>query len=165
MAHISETKPDKRNARRHTPRGLAMVAESMQRDGFGRPILLANDFTIVAGNLTAEAAASVGIEDMIVVDSDGTKIVAVRRTDVEPGSERFTNLAIADNRASELSDFDSERLRALADDGADLSKFWFDEELAAALAKMPTFEPVGIDEQGRLDEKAMTTCPSCGHVF
>ena len=29
----------------------------------------------------------------------------------------------------------------------------------------PDFEPVGIDEQGRLDEKAKATCPECGHVF
>lgn len=30
---------------------------------------------------------------------------------------------------------------------------------------MPTFEPVGEDEQGRLDEKAKVTCPECGHEF
>lgn len=29
----------------------------------------------------------------------------------------------------------------------------------------PDFQPVGIDEQGRLDEKAKVTCPECGHVF
>lgn len=29
----------------------------------------------------------------------------------------------------------------------------------------PAFEPVGIDEQGRLDQKAQVTCPACGHSF
>jgi hypothetical protein len=29
----------------------------------------------------------------------------------------------------------------------------------------PNFEPVGIDEQGRLDQKAMVKCPECGHEF
>lgn len=29
----------------------------------------------------------------------------------------------------------------------------------------PDFAPVGIDEQGRLDEKAKVTCPECGHEF
>jgi len=29
----------------------------------------------------------------------------------------------------------------------------------------PDFEPVGIDEQGRLDEKAKVTCPECGYEF
>lgn len=29
----------------------------------------------------------------------------------------------------------------------------------------PNFEPVGIDEQGRLDEKAKVRCPKCGCEF
>lgn len=29
----------------------------------------------------------------------------------------------------------------------------------------PTFEPVGIEEQGRLDQKKPVTCPECGHEF
>jgi hypothetical protein len=29
----------------------------------------------------------------------------------------------------------------------------------------PDFQPVGIDGQGRLDEKAKVTCPSCGEEF
>ena len=31
--------------------------------------------------------------------------------------------------------------------------------------KPPEFQPVGIEEQGRLDEKAKVTCPECGHEF
>ena len=29
----------------------------------------------------------------------------------------------------------------------------------------PDFEPVGADEQSRLDEKKQVTCPECGHCF
>lgn len=29
----------------------------------------------------------------------------------------------------------------------------------------PDFQPVGIEEQGRLDQKAKVTCPECGHEF
>ena len=29
----------------------------------------------------------------------------------------------------------------------------------------PDFEPVGIDEQGRLDQKKKVICPECGHEF
>jgi hypothetical protein len=29
----------------------------------------------------------------------------------------------------------------------------------------PDFEPVGIEEQGRLDEKKKVVCPECGHEF
>jgi hypothetical protein len=31
--------------------------------------------------------------------------------------------------------------------------------------KMPDFEPVGMDEQPRLDEKTPIECPKCGHEF
>jgi ParB family chromosome partitioning protein len=30
---------------------------------------------------------------------------------------------------------------------------------------MPDFEPVSVDEQGRLDEKKPIECPECGHHF
>ena len=29
----------------------------------------------------------------------------------------------------------------------------------------PDFQPGSIDDQGKLDEKAKTTCPECGHKF
>jgi len=29
----------------------------------------------------------------------------------------------------------------------------------------PDFQPVGIDEQGRLDQKAKVICPECGCEF
>lgn len=34
-----------------------------------------------------------------------------------------------------------------------------------ALLTGPDFEPVGADEQSRLDEKKRVTCPECGHEF
>lgn len=38
-------------------------------------------------------------------------------------------------------------------------------EVAANAGIAPDFAPVGMDEQGRLDEKAQVTCPACGHAF
>jgi hypothetical protein len=138
MAHIGDLKPDKRNARKHNPRNVGMIERSLQQEGFGRSILLAADGTIIAGNATAEAAAAAGIEEMIVVESDGSKVIAVKRTDVEPGSERFHNLAISDNRAADLAEWDADVLRDLAGDGVDLSQFWFDDELERVLAELPS---------------------------
>jgi len=40
------------------------------------------------------------------------------------------------------------------------------EELAKETGILPpNFEPAGIEDQGRLDEKAKVTCPECGHEF
>lgn len=38
------------------------------------------------------------------------------------------------------------------------------EDLGSLLF-VPDFEPVGIDEQGKLDEKKKVICPECGHEF
>lgn len=38
-------------------------------------------------------------------------------------------------------------------------------ERCGAVADVPDFEPVGIEEQGRLDEKAKVECPECGCRF
>jgi hypothetical protein len=37
------------------------------------------------------------------------------------------------------------------------------EKLAGEI--VPDFQPGTIDDQGRLDQKAKTTCPECGHEF
>ena len=130
-------KHDPRNARKHNPRNVGLIESSIQRDGFGRSILLANDGTIIAGNATIDAAASAGFDDVIVVESDGTKVIAVKRTDVAPGSKEFHNLAIADNRAAELADWSPEILAELGGE-IDLSQFFFDDELAKLLSSVTT---------------------------
>jgi ParB-like chromosome segregation protein Spo0J len=49
-----------------------------------------------------------------------------------------------------------------------LANEWKAEDLDAwglDVPKMPDFEPVGMDEQPRLDEKTPIECPKCGHEF
>jgi len=41
----------------------------------------------------------------------------------------------------------------------------FDDDQLSALLQGPDFSPVGADEQSRLDEKKLVTCPECGHQF
>lgn len=63
---------------------------------------------------------------------------------------------------------DTEQLKALLDDVStgDAAVMAMLSELAAKEGIVPPdFDPVGIDDQGRLDEKAKVTCPECGHVF
>lgn len=137
--HLGHLKLDRRNARRHNSRNIGMVETSLQTDGFGRSILLDAAGNILAGNGVTEAAGNVGLEDVIVVRSDGTKVIAVQRTDVEPGSARAVRLAIADNRTQELSDFDPAVVAELSAE-VDLSDFWHEDELDALLGT------VGDDE-------------------
>ena len=50
----------------------------------------------------------------------------------------------------------------------DLANEWEAEDLedwGLDIPRVPDFEPVGIDEQPRLDEKTPIECPKCGHEF
>lgn len=163
--HISVLKHDPRNARQHTPRTLSTIERSLNRDGFGRSILLAKDGTIIAGNATTDAAINAGLENVRIIDSDGTEVIAVRRTDIEPGSAEFTHLAIADNRAAEHSSFSPEVLQALIDDGlVEPDEFWFPEELTEVLQEVPDVEFPEYTEDVE-NEVEFIECPNCNHRF
>ncbi|MGI8406018.1 MAG: hypothetical protein ACR2OE_14870 [Thermomicrobiales bacterium] len=157
---------DPNNANIGTVRGRGMVERSLQSYGAGRSVLIDRYGVVIAGNKTAEIAQELGIP-IQVIESDGRTLYAIQRTDLDLATDNAAKeLGVIDNRASETGlQWDPNVLNALADDGVDLSQFWFEDELADVLNAVPDFDPVGIEEQGKLDEKAMTTCPSCGHVF
>lgn len=165
MTHLGDLKPDPRNARKHTPRNQDQIARSIQRNGFGRSILLASDGTIIAGNATADAAGSIGLEDVLVIESDGRKVIAIKRTDVEPGSPEFHELAIADNRAAELATWDLPVLAELAGD-IDLGEFWLPDEWDTLVnGAMPEDATAAAGAGDEESERQPVTCPSCGHQF
>lgn len=126
---LSDLAADNRNANKGTKKGRKLVQQSLKDYGAGRSILLDRDGRIIAGNKTSEAAAALGMEDVIVVPTDGSKVVAVQRTDLSLDDPKARELAIADNRASEIGlDWDSDVLKSL-DSEVDLHKFFDDKEL------------------------------------
>ncbi|MGI8403917.1 MAG: DNA modification methylase [Thermomicrobiales bacterium] len=164
-AHISELTFDSKNARRHNPRNLGAIERSISTEGFGRSVLLANDGSIIAGNATIEAATAAGMEDVFIVESDGTRVIAIKRTDVEPGSERFHHLALADNRTAELATWDPDVLTVLADDGIDLSQFWFEDELADVLTALDEPAPIGLTDPDEVPEPPVDPITKPGDVW
>jgi hypothetical protein len=142
-----------------------MIARSIEENGFGRSVLLAADGSLIAGSGTIDGCADVGLEDVQIVDSDGTKIIAVRRTDVQPGSERAHRLAIADNRTTDLSDFDPAVVAALAEE-VDLTDFWRDDELQALIEQV---DVSGVEfkeyDESIAESVEYCECPKCGHKW
>lgn len=57
-----------------------------------------------------------------------------------------------------------ELLRMVDSSNADVQEFLAEIAEEAGITP-PDFEPVGIDEQGRLDQKKSVVCPECGHEF
>ena len=127
---LSDLTPDARNANKGTERGSAMIRDSLRNYGAGRSILLDKHGAIIAGNKTAENAGALGQQEVIIVETDGSQLVAVQRTDLDLKDPRARQLAIADNRSGQLSLlWDSDTLKALSGDGIDMSPFWSPDEL------------------------------------
>lgn len=155
--------PDPRNARRHTDRNLATIEAALREVGAARSIVVDEDGTVLAGNATVKAAASAGITSVRVVEADGSELVAVRRSGLTPEQKR--RLALFDNRAAELAEWDAGMLAALEAD-TDLSGLWTDDELAEILARN---EPPDVAfpeyDESAAEQVAWATCPECGHRF
>ena len=162
-ARISDLIQDQENANLHTPRGVYMVNTSLAKLGAGRSILLDKNNKIIAGNLTAEQAADIGLEDVDIVDSDGTKLIAVRRTDMDLDDPHgpARQMAYGDNRgAQESITHDPEQVALDFEAGVELGDWFQDFELERMGVGI---EPLDLDfaKNGQNDGD-MCQCPKCG---
>lgn len=131
----AELIPDASNANKGTQRGRAALEASLRQYGAGRSILVDKHGRIIAGNKTLETAVDIGLEDVVVVQTDGKQIVAVQRMDLDLAQDESARmLAYADNRVGELDlDFDADQLLADLNAGLPLEQLWFENELDALL--------------------------------
>jgi len=139
--HIKDLIPDPHNRRKHTPRNVGMIVDSLHKVGTGRSIVIDEKNEVLAGNATIEAAGEAGITKVKVVEVDGNEVVAVRRTGLTENQKR--ELAIYDNRTAELADWDAKQLLEDANNNVDLSSFFYDEELKSILDQA---EDVDLDQ-------------------
>ena len=115
---MEKLKLDPRNVRKHGKRNQQVIAESLRELGAGRSILIDSSNTAVAGNGVLEQAEKLGIP-IRVVESDGSELIAVKRVDLSPDDPKRKALAIADNRASDLSLFDEDAMSKLLSECGD----------------------------------------------
>ena len=120
---LADLTPDGENFNKHTELGQKLLEDSLRKFGAGRSILVDNNGNIIAGNSTAETAAAIGMDDVIVVPTDGKKLVVVQRTDLSLDSKEGRELALADNMtALKGIDIDLEKVKEHL--GEDLAKAW-----------------------------------------
>ncbi len=129
---VSDFRPARRNANRHTARGLGALQASIESDGWIGAMTTAADGEMIAGSARIETAAQVfGVDaEPIVVESDGTRPIVVVRKDIPTAADpRAVRLGLADNRVAELSlDWDPEVLCSF--DAATLEPLWSPKELS-----------------------------------
>jgi hypothetical protein len=86
------------NARTHTRKQIKLIADSIKRFGFINPIIVTDDFEVVAGHGRLQAAKSLGMQLVPVV-----AISSLSDADKKA-------IRIADNRIAELSNWDRDIL-------------------------------------------------------
>ena len=122
MAKIKEVEigaliPDDKNFNKGTDEGRKLIRKSLEEFGAGRSVLVDKDMRIIAGNKTHENADAANIKKVIVVETDGSELVAVQRTDIGLDSKEGRELALADNATAKVNlEWDVEAMTEAADD-------------------------------------------------
>lgn len=101
----SNLKFDKRNYRKHNEKNKKLIRKSLEECGTGRSIIVDSNDEIIAGNGVYEQAKAMNIP-VKVVETDGTELIAVKRTDLKTSDEKRTKLAILDNSTADSSEMD-----------------------------------------------------------
>ena len=113
--NIKDLRPYKDNPRQNDS-AVEAVAASIREFGFRVPVIVDKDGEIIAGHTRIKAAERLGIETVPTVVAD----------DLTP--EQVRAFRLADNKTSELAEWDVEKLEAelAALDGFDMEQFGFD---------------------------------------
>lgn len=108
MAKVIETRlehlvPDNKNFNKGTEYGDHLMDKSLREFGLGRSILIDKNDRIIAGNKTFEKAGEIGFDRVLVVETTGDTLVAVKRKDIDLDSAKGRELALADNATSKAN--------------------------------------------------------------
>ena len=144
QAKISDLVPDDRNFNKHSEYGMSLLEKSVGKFGMGRSILLDKNNRIIAGNGITETAGQLGFEDVEIVESDGSKIIAVKRTDIDLDSPEGRELALADN-ATNKANLRLDTDMVFEELGQDIADEWGIKEWEA--------EDLGLSSEGKEGEE------------
>lgn len=179
---IEQLVPDDKNFNKGTEFGSSMIEKSLRTLGAGRSIVLDKNNRIISGNKTVEGAAAIGLDNVIVVETTGDQIVAVKRTDIDLDSKKGRELALADNATSAANlDWDTDILSSVAPEFEIDTKAWglsnFDmhyepnlnpEKQAGQVDDadiQKAEDALGKRHGGGSEEAVECMCPKCGHEF
>ena len=126
MAKLEELKFDDKNFNKHNEYGMSLLEKSLRELGAGRSILIDKDNNIIAGNGIAEVAGQVGLDNVKIIETDGTELIAVKRTDMSLDSKEGREMALADNATASVDLTWDEELLAQEFDEKELKNWGLD---------------------------------------
>jgi hypothetical protein len=144
------------NARLHPKHQQDALAGSLDELGWIDDVTITPDGMVTDGHLRVTLALREG-------DSTPVPFKVVDLDEAEAKKALLIKDPIAALAAVDVQNLDA-LMRDVDTGSAALMDMLSNMQIAAGLLA-PDFEPVGIDEQGRLDEKAKVHCPECGHDF
>lgn len=106
---MADIKFDKRNYRKHGDKNKKLIKKSLDELGAGRSIVIDSEGEVIGGNGVFEAW---GDRPVRVIETDGSELVVVQRTDLKTDDEKRKKLAIMDNSTSDSSTWDMSLLQA-----------------------------------------------------
>lgn len=122
---IKELKFDEHNFNRHNDEGMSLLEKSIKENGLGRSILLDKDNNIVGGNGVTEKAIELGKTKVRIIETDGSELIAVKRTDLTLDSEQGRKMALADNSVAHANlEWNEEELQKAQDDCGLVPEEW-----------------------------------------
>ena len=101
LIDIKKLVPDDHNFNKGTDDGKKLMEQSFASHGAGRSILIDKDNRIIAGNKSQKAAIEAGIKKVRIIETDGSELIAVKRTDVSLNSKEGREMALLDNPTSQ----------------------------------------------------------------
>ena len=160
VINIEELRQDEHNFNKGTEEGRELMQRSLTELGAGRSILLDKDNRMIAGNHVLDAAVKKGIKKVILVDTEGEQLVAVRRKDIDLDSKKGREMALADNAISKANlSWNKDALKKAEEEFGVEREEWGCEKEQAELA---------TESQAKKFDKAeapAVVCPRCFTEF
>lgn len=112
--NIADLQFDDRNANQGTELGKELLQTSITKYGVGRGVLADKNLKLIAGNHAVKEMMDQGVEQVIVIPTDGKTLVVTQRIDIDKDSKAGHELALADNRVTQANlQFDMSIIREL----------------------------------------------------
>ena len=111
---LSSLIPDDKNNNKHTAYGMDLLEKSVNKVGIIESITVSNDDKIISGNARHEVIGKNFDKEAIVIETDGTQPIILKRTDIESDTKQFYEASILANTTSKKNiDFDMEVIESL----------------------------------------------------
>lgn len=136
---ISKLKPYENNAKIHTPKQIEKLKASIEEFGFMSPILIDNEFNIIAGHGRLEGAKAAGLKTVPCITAEGLS------------EEQRKAYILADNKLSELGVWDLDLVNV---EMGNLAELDFDTDLTGFSLKKLSEMDAGYygDERKRTND-------------